>query len=117
MKILRCACLVDVQDERLLLVRVRENVHWYLPGGKMEPGELPEQALRRELLEELEISLDPSSVRYLYTVHGPAYGEPGEVSEVAWIDMQETERFAPAVQLLCADYVPDVNIDSPGCSG
>ncbi len=124
MNTLRCACLVSIQDHKLLLVRVRENQHWYLPGGKIETHESPAQALQRELMEELGIVLNPESIRYLYTVQGPAYGQDGEVkllcftaewtnqpqalqeiSEVAWLDWQDSSKLAPAVQILCRQFL------------
>jgi len=45
-----------VTDGRLLVVSKRAAPDvFYLPGGKPEPGETPEQTLRRELEEELGV--------------------------------------------------------------
>lgn len=55
------AALVD-RDGRLLVQRRPEGLSmaglWEFPGGKLEPGETPEQALIRELEEELAIDVD-----------------------------------------------------------
>jgi 8-oxo-dGTP diphosphatase len=124
MMLVRCACLIDLRGDKLMLVRVRENEHWYLPGGKIEANESAEVALQRELQEELGISVLHDSIRYLCSVVGPAYAQPGdvellcfsarwsgepralgEISEVDWIDHRQTQLLAPAVQMLCSTHL------------
>ena len=54
--------LIDTQGRFLLTSRPVGKVyagHWEFPGGKVEPGETVEQALRRELHEELGITIGP----------------------------------------------------------
>jgi 8-oxo-dGTP diphosphatase len=55
--------LVDAQGRFLLTSRPAGKVYagyWEFPGGKLEPGETVEQALRRELHEEIGITIGPA---------------------------------------------------------
>lgn len=57
------AALADRDGRVLVQQRLPERSMgglWEFPGGKVEPGELPEAALIRELKEELGIETDAS---------------------------------------------------------
>lgn len=68
------ACLFDERG-RLLLVRKRNTRFFMLPGGKREPGEDARTALKRELLEELELQLDDAALQPLGQFQAPAANE------------------------------------------
>lgn len=122
-----CACLVARQGGKLLLVRVRDNQVWYFPGGKIDPGETPEESLSREVQEELGLTIRPASFRHIGTVEGENHdrtatarlrcyeaalpGDPvpaAEISELAWLDpVADADRIAPLVMTFVSGYLTE----------
>jgi 8-oxo-dGTP diphosphatase len=69
------AAILESNGRTLIGQRTARQSHplkWEFPGGKVEPGETPEQALARELEEELGIrgAAGPEIMRYLHTYPG-----------------------------------------------
>jgi 8-oxo-dGTP diphosphatase len=69
------AGIIERQGRLLICRRKPEQSHplkWEFPGGKVEPGETPDQALARELEEELDIlgAAGQEIMRYQYTYRG-----------------------------------------------
>lgn len=69
------AGLVCVKNKQLLLAFSKNKQAWYLPGGKIDAGEDSQQALRREIEEELSLVLQPERLSFLTHIVAPAYGE------------------------------------------
>ena len=66
--------LIDAQGRFLLTTRPPGKVYagyWEFPGGKVEHGESIEQALRRELHEELGITTTAPSTTTTKTISAP----------------------------------------------
>lgn len=110
---------VLVEGDRVLLTQRKAGTHlegaWEFPGGKVEPGEDPKDALRRELEEEIGIDVDVGEIvdvtfhRYpqksvlllFYEVQrNPGSPEPAalDVADVKWAGVQDLrdDLFPPA---------------------
>jgi 8-oxo-dGTP diphosphatase len=72
------AVIID-PDGRVLLQRRSDSGEWGLPGGAIEPGEEPAEALVREILEETALDVVPERVVGVVSITfacRPVAGEP-----------------------------------------
>ncbi|MEX0425696.1 NUDIX domain-containing protein [Providencia rettgeri] len=67
--------LIALSDHKIAMVRSHNKSLFYIPGGKREQGETDEQALCREIAEELKLDLVISSIRFYGEFIGPADGK------------------------------------------
>lgn len=69
------AGLLVIQENKLLLAFSKNKKAWYLPGGKVDQGETTMEAIQREILEELNLNLNPEKLSFYCHISAPAYGE------------------------------------------
>jgi 8-oxo-dGTP diphosphatase len=106
-----------VRDRRVLMVTARGRDVYYMPGGKIDPGETAAEAAAREAFEEVALRLDPAELEELFEVRTLAHGEPdgrhvrmvvfnaetdaspaasAEVGAVPWVTPADLDRCPPA---------------------
>ena len=107
-----------ISDDRgrvlLLKHRFRPGMGWGMPGGFLEAGEQPEEALRRELREEIGLEVEklelfttrafrkPQQVEIVFSAR--AIGRPDqlsfEIQKAAWFSPNELPEELPKDQAL-----------------
>jgi mutator protein MutT len=106
------------REGRLLVIRRAEGIAapgaWCFPGGAIEAGETVEQALIREIVEELGVAIRPGRQVWQWRrpdggllLHwllaefdddGPIVPNPAEVAEARWVTAEEFRRLEPALE-------------------
>lgn len=51
---------------KILLIKNRYDDFWYLPGGKVKPGESPIDSIKRELKEECGVNMEKAEIFGIY---------------------------------------------------
>ena len=115
-----------VHDGMLLIAKRKPTARlpnlWELPGGKIEPGETPEQCLRRELMEEfaIHVTVDEFVGAHIHTydfgtiellVYRVTWTRGNLVlndhEEIRWVFTHELDQFdfAPADKTFIAELI------------
>ncbi|WP_353719737.1 NUDIX domain-containing protein [Dyadobacter sp. 676] len=118
--------LVYIEDQKILAAKSRGRDTYYIPGGKREPGESDEEALVREIGEELSLVLDPVLLKFYGEFEAQAHGQPegvlvrlrcytttergevraaAEIDDVSWLRYADRPKVSLAAQLLFDDLV------------
>ena len=73
---------VIIRDRKFLVTRSIGKDFFIAPGGKLEEDETPVQALKRELLEEVQINIDASTIEEFGIFYAEAAGKDGIMLEM-----------------------------------
>jgi 8-oxo-dGTP diphosphatase len=127
----KSALLLLNEDETRFLVtrKSKESVttQWIMPGGGIEPGDTPEDALVREIKEEVACDLDGSTLQFIGEYEAPAAGQTekrvnirlyagrvsgrpaasSEIEALGWIDREDRENLEVS-EIIREHIIPDL---------
>lgn len=96
---------IEIRDRKLLVTLSKGKDTWYIPGGKREKGESDIQALVREVREELQVEILPSTARLYGIFEAQAHGKPeGVMVRMTCYTAGYSGTLSPAAEIGKMDY-------------
>lgn len=123
-KIIDKLAWIEIIDRKILVARSKGKDAFYIPGGKREAGENDQEALIREIEEELSVTLHSDSLKYYGTFSAQAHGHSegivvqmtcyegsyegelkaaAEIEEVAWLPFEEMDKTSHVDKIIFHD--------------
>jgi 8-oxo-dGTP diphosphatase len=121
---------IYIKDRKIFSTRSKNKDTFYIPGGKRINGENDQQALIREIKEELSIDVIPETIKHVCTFEAQAHGKPegtmirmtcyggdytgeikadNEIDEIVWLAHSGKEKSSP-VDKLVFDWLKERNL-------
>ncbi len=130
MKLIEKIAWIEIKNKKILSTRSTGKNVYYIPGGKRESGESDEQALIREIKEELSIDLQNDSLKFVGSFEAQADGHSegifvrmicyqakytgtlkpaSEIEELIWLSYADRNK-SSAVDKIIFDWLKDNEI-------
>jgi 8-oxo-dGTP diphosphatase len=121
---------IELKNKSILSTKSYGKDKYYIPGGKREHGETDEQALMREINEELSVAIDSNTIRYIGTFEAQAHGHSegiivkmtcysakysgelkasSEIEEMKWLSYSDKDKTSE-VDKIIFDYLHTNNL-------
>lgn len=121
MKIINKLAWIELKDQSILSTKSYGKDKYYIPGGKREIGETDEEALVREINEELSVTIDAKTLKYFGTFEAQAHGHPegiivkmtcysgkysgelkanSEIEEIKWLKYADKDKISEVDKLI-----------------
>lgn len=112
---------IELKDKSILVTKTFGKDKYYIPGGKREQGETDEQALCREIKEELTVDLKNETLQYVGVFQALAHGHTdgtqvkmtcytaayngtlkadSEIEEIRWLTYADIEKVSHVDKLI-----------------
>ena len=121
MKLIDKLAWIEIKDKSILSTKAFGKDKYYLPGGKRENGETDEEALSREIKEELSVVIKRDTLKFVGVFQAQAHGHAtgtivkmtcytadytgqlkpdSEIEEIKWLTYSDRDKISEVDKII-----------------